>query len=330
MENRMSNRALPQSATPSPRLNAGRKNWRLVRNFTRNKVISLAHKIPQSLGVSVAKSKDYYSVQPVLHDLKRNRKRWDKPSALSGLNYDLDAIEVECESLIKQYASEVSLPSIYTDAANLGYGPGYPRMDAIILYCTIRQYKPARYMEVGSGLSTYFAWLAGQKNAAEGHPLQIKCVEPYPSELLKSLDIELIVDEAQNVSVDEFAFVESGDILFIDSSHALKIDSDVAYLFMEVVPNVSTGARIHVHDIPFPYNTPYPADTWIFGTRWPVFWQESLLLQAFLAFNNNYKIEMSLPLLRFHNEAFLTKTLPDYIPFREDKNPPSSIWLHKV
>jgi hypothetical protein len=269
-------------------------------------------------------------VLPVLHDLKKNRSRWDKPSALTGLDYDIDTLTSNCQDLIREFGSEISNPTVYKEAAELGYGPGYPRQDAIILYCTIRKYKPARYMEIGSGLSTYFAWLAGQKNAAEGQPLKIKCVEPYPTDLLRSLDIDLIVDEAQNVPVSEFSFVQSGDILFIDSSHALKIDSDVAYLFMEVVPNVSTGARIHVHDIPFPYNTPYPADTWIMGTRWPVFWQESMLLQAFLAFNNNYKITMSIPLLRFHKESFLTTTLPNYVPLAKDKNPPSSIWIHKV
>jgi hypothetical protein len=35
------------------------------------------------------------------------------------------------------------------------------------------------------------------------------------------------------------------------------------YLFIEVLPRIKRGGVVHMHDVPFPFNTPYPADTWL-------------------------------------------------------------------
>ena len=146
------------------------------------------------LGLNLSKRADYYSVLPVLEDLYKNEKRWNKPSELVGVAYDADAMRALFDELIRTHAGPVLAPEAYEAQAARGFGPGYPRVDAITTYSMIRKLKPARYMEVGSGLSTHFAWLAGQENAKEGRPLEITCVEPYPSELLKTMDVNLIVD----------------------------------------------------------------------------------------------------------------------------------------
>src|SRR5690606_35304322 len=104
----------------------------------------------------------------------------------------------------------------------------------------------------------------------------------------------------QDVPLSRFAELEPGDVLFIDSTHALRIDSDVAYLFLEVLPRVPTGAIVHIHDVPFPYNVPYPSDFWLFGERWPVYWNEAMVVQTFLAFNRAFEVQLSTPLLRHH------------------------------
>ena len=54
-------------------------------------------------------------------------------------------------------------------------------------------------------------------------------------------------------------------MLFIDSSHVLKIDGDVPFLYLEVLPRLNQASCIHIHDVPFPYNVPYPARLWVFG-----------------------------------------------------------------
>ena len=162
-------------------------------------------------------------------------------------------------------------------------------------------------------------------------PLKITCIEPYPFEALSALPgFELVQGFVQDVPLERFEALEAGDVFFIDSSHALKIDSDVAYLFLEVLPRIKPGVFVHIHDVPFPYNTPFPADTWLFGERWPVYWNEAMVVQMFLAFNSAFEILLSTPLLRHHDEFYLTNRFADYVPLTQDANPPSSLWLRRA
>ncbi|MFL6155621.1 MAG: class I SAM-dependent methyltransferase, partial [Marmoricola sp.] len=216
-----------------------------------------------------------------------------------------------------------------------GFGPGYPAFDARTLYYALREHKPRRYLEVGSGLSTYYASLAAAKNAEDGRPLSITCIEPYPYDALRgflgTLDgFELVESVVQDVPVEKFEELQAGDVLFIDSSHALKIDSDVAYLFLELLPRVKPGVLVHIHDVPFPFNTPFPASSWIFGERPPVYWNEAMIVQTFLAFNDSFEILLSTPMVRHYDEEFLVEKFDDYTPLAEDPNPPSSLWLQRT
>jgi hypothetical protein len=128
--------------------------------------------------------------------------------------------------------------------------------------------------------------------------------------------------------------LEAGDVLFIDSSHAVRLDSDVAYLILEILPIIRPGVLIHIHDIPFPYNIPYPAEYWVLGTApgapyWPIYWNEAMLLQSFLAFNREFEIIQSMPLLRYYDETFLKELVPSYRSVAEVPNTFSSIWLKR-
>ena len=86
------------------------------------------------------------------------------------------------------------------------------------------------------------------------------------------------------MSVDTFKSLEKDDILFVDSSHVSKVGSDTHYLFFEVMPTLSSGVLVDVHDIFWPFE--YPAD-WIREGR---AWNEAYLLRAFLSFNPAFKI----------------------------------------
>ncbi len=57
-----------------------------------------------------------------------------------------------------------------------------------------------------------------------------------------------------------------------------------------------------------------------------------MLLQAFLAFNQEFEILLSAPLLRHFDEPFLAATLPAYRPLEVDDWDThfSSIWLRRV
>jgi hypothetical protein len=284
------------------------------------------------LGFNVVKRDDYYSTLPVLREIEATRSRWDRPSRLAGLDVDVPGMTKLLGELAGRWEEEFRrVTGDYAANQRAGFGPGYPRGDARTLYYLLREHRPARYLEVGSGLSTYYATLAGSGNAADGAPLQITCIEPYPFAALRTLpDVELLQAFVQDVPLSRFERLQDGDVLFIDSSHALKIDSDVAYLFLEVLPRLAPGVFVHIHDVPFPYNTPYPADTWLFGERWPVYWNEAMLVQAFLAFNRDFEILLSTPLIRHEDERFLIDTFDDYVPLPQETNPASSLWLRRI
>ncbi|MCW2786697.1 MAG: hypothetical protein JWP74_3214 [Marmoricola sp.] len=304
---------------------------RLAFRIRRNR-IRLSHWFFGLLGLNIVAKKDYYSTLPVLADIEASRERWDRPSQLAGIEIDFMSLEKNLGILTDNWEDEFRevAPDHAANAAK-GFGPGYPAFDARTLYYKIREHKPARYLEVGSGLSTYYASLAAAKNADEGSPMSITCIEPYPYDALRTIDgFDLIEGFVQDVPVERFEELEAGDVLFIDSSHALKIDSDVAYLFLEVLPRIKPGVLVHIHDVHFPYNTPYPADFWLFGERPPVYWNEAMVVQAFLAFNTAFEVQLSTPMVRHYDEQFLLDRFPDYTELAEDPNPPSSLWLQRV
>lgn len=298
----------------------------------RRRRIRLVHRTAGLFGYNVVKRVDYYSTLPVLSEIERTRERWDRPSALTGLDLDVPAMRTQLDVLADAWEADfLAVTGDYLANTRRGFGPGYPAFDARTLYYMLREHKPARYLEVGSGLSTYYASLAAARNRAEGAPMSITCIEPYPFDALRELpDFTLVEGFVQDVPLSRFEELGAGDVLFLDSSHALKIDSDVAYLFLEVLPRVAPGVLVHVHDVHFPWNTPYPADTWLFGERWPVFWNEAMVVQTFLAFNDSFEVVLSAPLLRHGDEDFLTGRFRDYVPVSQDPNPPSSLWLRRT
>jgi hypothetical protein len=299
---------------------------------TRRLRVRTVHRLFGLLGFNVVKKADYYSTLPVIGDIEKTRPRWDRPSDLAGLDVDVPGMTKRLGELAQRWEQEfVEATGDYLTNTRRGFGPGYPQFDARTLYYFLREHQPRTYLEVGSGLSTYYASLAARRNVEDGSPLQITCIEPYPFDALRSLpDFELVVGFVQDVPLDRFEALEPGDVLFIDSSHAFKIDSDVAFLFLEVLPRIKPGVFVHIHDVHFPFNAPFPADTWLFGERWPVYWNEAMVVQTFLAFNSAFEILLSVPMIRHDDEAFLVDRYDDYVPLAEDPNPPSSLWLRRA
>lgn len=283
-------------------------------------------------GLDVTPVADYYSPLPDLRRLQKNRDRWTKPSDLPGLQIDLPEMKALWNEVAAAFLPEFETLPSYETLKKEGYGEGYTPLDAMTLYFLLRFHRPRRYVEVGAGVSTYYASCAALHNSAEGRPMAITCIEPYPHPKLRSMAaITLLEKEVQEVNRSLFEALEAGDVLFIDSTHSLKIDGDVAYLFLEILPRLNKGVLVHVHDIPFPFNTPFPPETWILGRPWPVFWTEAMLLQAFLCHNSEFRIRLSLPLLRFREEEFLRQAIAGYEQRRgTGMDTFSSIWLERV
>jgi hypothetical protein len=309
--------------------------WKQLRKL-KHQTIRCGRAFCERCGFVIARRSDYYSPLPSEFALNKTYARWNKPSALKGVVYDLPAMKDCLKKLRVTYFDEFLALPTYRSLCDSGFGPGFTHVDAFTLYAMIRQLKPRKYIEVGSGLSTYYCHLARKRNREDGKDTKITCVEPYPYPKLGEIEqIELIQSEVQDVPLEKFEALGSGDVLFIDSSHVVRIDGDVPYLFLEVLPALAPGVYIHIHDIPFPYNVPFPADYWTVlrspdAPHWPMFWNEPMLLQAFLAYNQSFELLLSCPIIRHLDEDFVRATLPIYQAVDEGTNTFSSIWLRKT
>ena len=177
--------------------------------------------------------------------------------------------------------------------------------DAEVLYSILRELKPRKIIEIGSGYSTLLmcqAIRANQKEAPE-YRCEFIAVEPYPPAYLSPLPIEVARLESkpvQDINLSLFASLTDGDILFIDSSHVVRTASDVVYEFLRILPTLAPGVIVHIHDIFIP--TEYPR-TWLREAC--MFWNEQYLLEAFLTSNCNYEVIMPVHALwRLHTDSF--------------------------
>jgi hypothetical protein len=300
------------------------------RGFARRNPVAFQRSLEEA-GYQVSRDEDYYSPLPSVARLRANGARWNRPSALHGIEYDLAGMKSALTELLACYLDEFLTYPTYAQVRKIGFGPGYTAVDALTLYMMIRHLKPQRYIEVDSGVSTFYCSLVAQRNLSEGHPLEMTCIEPYPFEKLSTIPgIRVLPQKVEDVDISLFQQLQENDVLFIDSSHILRVDGDVPFLYLEVLPILKVGVMTHIHDIPYPYNFPYPPELWIFGQEWPMFWNEPMVLQAFLAFNKNFKISLSTPLIRYFDEAFLKQSIPIYESVGQNPNTFSSIWLRRI
>lgn len=133
----------------------------------------------------------------------------------------------------------------------------FPSLDAAVAYTMVRERRPQRIVEVGSGHSTRI--LA----RAEGGVGEIVAIDPMPRADIAGLPgVRVVPSTLQAAPADVFDGLKAGDILFIDSSHILMPGSDVDQLFNRVLPRLPAGTLVHIHDIFLPFD--YPA---IWGWR---------------------------------------------------------------
>lgn len=132
----------------------------------------------------------------------------------------------------------------------------FPTLDAAAAYAIVRQTRPLRIVEVGSGHSTRFL---ARAIADGGLATRLTCIDPAPRASLDGLDVDWLPLLVQDAPQSCFTGLQAGDILFIDSSHVLMPGSDVDRLLNQVLPLLAPGTMVHVHDIFLP--DPYP-ESW--------------------------------------------------------------------
>lgn len=195
--------------------------------------------------------------------------------------------------------------------------------DAEYWYQVIRHFKPRRIIEIGSGNSTLMAIEATRKNSAS-EPLyrcDITCIEPYEMPWLEEVGVKVIRKKVEDVELSFFAQLQRNDVLFIDSSHVIRPQGDVVYEILQILPSLSVGVIVHVHDIFTPRN--YRKDWLLDEVR---LWNEQYMLEAFLCQNDNWEVLGALNYL--HHNHF--ERFKEVAPFSRKQVEPGSFYLRRI
>jgi hypothetical protein len=268
----------------------------------------------QRLGVDIL-PRHFYSAIPDLRDLKRSQG-WRSPHSMRGIRgADVDEqLRFAEDCVTEQARAAVMRESIYADACRANGAVGYGEIEAEFLFCFAGRHRPGKVIQVGAGVST--AVLLHAAKVFDFHP-EITCIDPYPTEFLKSLaangQIQLIATKCQDVELSFYNRLRTGDLLFVDSTHTVKPGSEVNLLIMEVMPRLSPGSHVHFHDIYFPYDF----GPGLMGTTF--FWNETALLYALLTDSPRYSVGASLSMLHHSRPEQLRNLLPNYRPEALDR-----------
>lgn len=128
-----------------------------------------------------------------------------------------------------------------------------PVIDAVSIVGVIKEFRPRRFVEVGSGNSTRFAKFATSKFATQ---CKVTSIDAYPGDTIRALPDEMISKGLQDIDLDLFQRLEPGDVVWVDGSHFAYANSDVAVFAMDVLPRLRPGVVIGIHDIPLPWDYP--------------------------------------------------------------------------
>jgi len=253
--------------------------------------------------------KHYYTPIASTRALRANNASWNRPIDVQYLPLSEDRQREVLSNWIAPFEPEYRANAAYKKAIDELAGPGYGPVEAQALHGFVRQIRPGRIIEIGSGVSTICMLHALDKNTRESaSTCEMICIEPNPSALLRSLPVELFDVPVEEIELAFFDRLECGDLLFIDSTHAFRPAGDVCRIYLEILPRLARGVFIHIHDIYLPYAFQRDVDRTYMQSM------ETALLLAMLAHSTRYEILLSLSYLHYHEPQFMKKAFKQYEP----------------
>jgi len=325
---------------------AHRQQPRAREPFTRStrfrQFASAAFRMFQRLGVNITPRHFYWPI-PDLNAL--STKKWTECSVSEGVDLQLNRQLQLLSSGFLAPQAELNFGDTQTECEHeFHFNNGYfERVDAEVAYSVVRQFRPHKIIEIGSGHSTRLMAAALCRNHEEGSPGELIGIEPHPSPVLKRGFpgfTELILKRVQDVPLDLLRALDAGDILLIDSSHGVAVGSDVVHEILHILPKLKPGVIVHVHDIFIPAD--YPEK---FVMTNLCFWGEQYMLEAFLSFNRAFEVLWASSAMQFYHRDVLEQYFPRwagsfermspamkvFTPTLDGKNVwPCSLWMQKT
>ena len=198
---------------------------------------------------------------------------------------------------------------------NNGYMPG---LDMVSLYSLISVFKPAKYIEIGSGNSTKVAYRAKRDHCTE---LEIISIDPSPRTNIDSLINKRIEEPLEKISLNLPDALSENDIVSVDGSHRVLPNSDSTVFFLEILPRLKKGVIVHIHDVYLPYDYPQ-----IMCER---FYSEQYCLAVWLLANPD-KFEIIMPNYFISQDEELSRLVSpvwDHINLKNVERHGCSFWI---
>lgn len=155
-------------------------------------------------------------------------------------------------------------------------GVPYAPFDSLALYTMIQKFRPRTYLEIGSGITTAFAYRAIQD---AGLQTRIVSIDPQPRTTIDAICDEVIREGLETCDISIFEQLEEGDIVFLDGSHRSFMNSDVTVFMIDILPRLRPGVVVHVHDITLPWDYPSSFQNW--------YWNEQYILAVYMMGNRS-------------------------------------------
>jgi len=155
---------------------------------------------------------------------------------------------------LKEHIWQIKDAKLERDATKPGWNNGFlPGLDIIGIYTMLAEFKPGKYIEIGSGNSTKVAYKAKQDQQLT---TEIISIDPMPRAEIDHLANQVIRQPFENIDLNLLYTLGENDILFVDNSHRILPNSDAMVFFMEILPRLKKGVIVHIHDVYLPYDYP--------------------------------------------------------------------------
>jgi ubiquinone/menaquinone biosynthesis C-methylase UbiE len=264
----------------------------------------------------------FYSALPSTEDRQAYVDAERKDDDVPGIDLNLER-QLALLLSFQPYYDEAPFTAEESTERRFFYENGfYSYADALTLYSMMREFKPRRIIEIGSGYSS--AVMLDTNEIHFNNAIELTFVEPFPHVLFSLMRgcerqrASVPTIRAQDLDQEIFTTLDRNDILFVDSTHVTKLRSDVNKIFFDILPVLKSGVLIHFHDIFWPFD--YPKEM----VRKGIAWNEAYLLRAFLQFNTSFEIVLFANLLHERHKDWLGEHMPLYL-----KNAGGNIWLRK-
>jgi hypothetical protein len=155
---------------------------------------------------------------------------------------------------LKEHIWEIKEAKRERDTTKPGWNNGFlPGLDIIGIYTMLAEFKPKKYIEIGSGNSTKVAYKVKQEQQLS---TEIISIDPMPRAEIDQLADVVIRQPFETIDLNLLYTLDENDILFVDNSHRILPNSDAMVFFMDILPKLKKGVIVHIHDVYLPYDYP--------------------------------------------------------------------------